>query len=210
MYVCVCVCIYIYLANCVWFENCADQHSLNWAITMWKQPKTFVQRGKAQLTTVQSSGEISLVAWPPARSNKPKIMDSKAVQQAIEANPMSNIREYQANSLSYSPVSFHHFHNLSKTIQSYQIVPYIIKILLNFWLSRVNDCYIFVSIHLQKYKEHTISFQTFFVWAFKIGVNSWKFSMLLPSRSCWNGTISASQLEEITLKGTRVSCMYCQ
>ena len=30
-----------------------------------------------------------------------------------------------------------------------------------------------------------------------------------PSRSCWNGT-SALQLEEITSKGTRVSCVYYQ
>ena len=32
---------------------------------------------------------------------------------------------------------------------------------------------------LFKYEVHTISFQTFFVWAFKIVINSWKFSMLL-------------------------------
>ena len=31
-----------------------------------------------------------------------------------------------------------------------------------------------------------------------------------PSRSCWNGTASALQLEEITSKGTRVSCVYYQ
>ena len=31
-----------------------------------------------------------------------------------------------------------------------------------------------------------------------------------PSRSCWNGTISALQPEEITSKGTRVSCVYYQ
>ena len=31
-----------------------------------------------------------------------------------------------------------------------------------------------------KYEVHTISFQTFFVWAFKIIIDSWKFSMLLP------------------------------
>ena len=30
------------------------------------------------------------------------------------------------------------------------------------------------------------------------------------SRSCWNGTTSALQPEEITSKGTRVSCMYYQ
>ena len=31
-----------------------------------------------------------------------------------------------------------------------------------------------------------------------------------PSRRCWNGTTSAFQPEEITSKGTRVSCMYYQ
>ena len=31
-----------------------------------------------------------------------------------------------------------------------------------------------------------------------------------PCRSCWNGTTSALQPEAITLKGTRVSWMYCQ
>ena len=31
-----------------------------------------------------------------------------------------------------------------------------------------------------KYEVHTINFQTFFVWAFKIVVDSWKFSILLP------------------------------
>ena len=31
-----------------------------------------------------------------------------------------------------------------------------------------------------------------------------------PWRSCWNGTTSALQLEEVTLKGTRVSCVSYQ
>ena len=31
-----------------------------------------------------------------------------------------------------------------------------------------------------------------------------------PTRSCWNSTTSALQPEEITLKGTRVSCVYYQ
>ena len=31
-----------------------------------------------------------------------------------------------------------------------------------------------------------------------------------PSRSCWNGTTHALQLEKITSKGTRVSCVYYQ
>ena len=31
-----------------------------------------------------------------------------------------------------------------------------------------------------------------------------------PSKSCWNGTTSALQPEELTSKGTRVSCVYYQ
>ena len=39
---------------------------------------------------------------------------------------------------------------------------------------------------------------------------SHKRTSMEPSRSCWNGTTSALQPEEITLKGTRVSCVYNQ
>ena len=39
---------------------------------------------------------------------------------------------------------------------------------------------------------------------------SHKTTSLEPSRSCWNGTTSALQPEEITSKGTRVSCLYFQ
>ena len=41
-------------------------------------------------------------------------------------------------------------------------------------------------------------------------IHSHKRTSMGPSRSCWNGTTSALQLEEITLKGTRVSCVYYQ
>ena len=37
----------------------------------------------------------------------------------------------------------------------------------------------FVGIYINIYKVHMISFQTFFVWGFKMVVDSWKFSMLL-------------------------------
>ena len=41
-------------------------------------------------------------------------------------------------------------------------------------------CFFYFSSHtLYMYEVHTISFQTFFVWAFKIAVDSWKFTMLL-------------------------------
>ena len=39
---------------------------------------------------------------------------------------------------------------------------------------------------------------------------SHKRTSMEPSRSCWNGTTSALQPEEITPKGTRVSCVYYQ
>ena len=39
---------------------------------------------------------------------------------------------------------------------------------------------------------------------------SHKRTFIGPSRSCWNGTTSALQSEEITSKGTRVSCVYYQ
>ena len=40
--------------------------------------------------------------------------------------------------------------------------------------------------------------------------HSHKRTSMGPSRSCWNGTTSALQSEEITLKGTRVSYVYYQ
>ena len=39
---------------------------------------------------------------------------------------------------------------------------------------------------------------------------SHKRTSMRPSRSCWNGTTSALQPEEITSKGTWVSCVYYQ
>ena len=40
--------------------------------------------------------------------------------------------------------------------------------------------------------------------------NSQKRASIGPSRSCWNGTTCALEPEEITSKGTRVSCVYYQ
>ena len=39
--------------------------------------------------------------------------------------------------------------------------------------------YFWLIVNIYIYEVHMISFQTFFVWAFKIVVHSWKFSMLL-------------------------------
>ena len=47
-------------------------------------------------------------------------------------------------------------------------------------ISRSNKVWVYIYIGITNmYEVHTISFQTFFVWAFKIAVASWKFSMLL-------------------------------
>ena len=44
----------------------------------------------------------------------------------------------------------------------------------------------------------------------KLLTRSHKRTSMRPSRSCWNGTTSALQPEEITSKGTRVPCVYYQ
>ena len=41
---------------------------------------------------------------------------------------------------------------------------------------RCGNC---ITSRIERYEGHTISFQTFFVWAFKIIVDSWKFTLLL-------------------------------
>ena len=49
------------------------------------------------------------------------------------------------------------------------------------WISEEEKLlnYLDNEIFMLRYEVHTITFQTFFVWAFKIVVDSWKFSMLL-------------------------------
>ena len=48
------------------------------------------------------------------------------------------------------------------------------------------------------------------LWRRSLTRSSHKMTSIEPSRSCWNGTTSALQPEEITSKGTRVSCVYYQ
>ena len=43
-----------------------------------------------------------------------------------------------------------------------------------------------------------------------IDTHTHKRTSIGPSSSCWNSTASALQPEEITSKGTRVSCVYYQ
>ena len=46
-------------------------------------------------------------------------------------------------------------------------------------LCHINHCRLFDAKSLRIYEGHTISFQTFFAWAFKIVVDAWKLTMLL-------------------------------
>ena len=72
-----------------------------------------------------------------ARSGKPKTVDSEALLQTMEANPVGNTRRVSGEfSISLSSV-VHHLHNLSKSISSSRIVFHFRKILQNFWLTLV-------------------------------------------------------------------------
>ena len=74
--------------------------------------------------------KILLELQLPWHSGRSKIMNSKA-------NLVSSSRGVSGElSISQSNI-FHHFHNLSKSIWSFWIVPHIIKILQNFWLTLV-------------------------------------------------------------------------
>ena len=44
----------------------------------------------------------------------------------------------------------------------------------------------------------------------KVNVTLTQEDFIGPFRSCWNGATSALQPEEITSKGTRISCVYYQ
>ena len=61
-------------------------------------------------------------------------------------------------------------------ISWYKKINYLVKILLR-CTHLFSIIYIYIYIYI--YEVHSISFQTFFVWAFKIVVDTWKFSMFL-------------------------------
>ena len=73
------------------------------------------------------------------RSGRPKIVDSKAVLKAREANLVSSTWRVSGE-FDISPSSVHHYlHDLGQSIQSCQIVPHVTKILQNFWLTQVHE-----------------------------------------------------------------------
>ena len=60
------------------------------------------------------------------------------------------------------------------TFFTYQAVQYIYSFHIDKYNESSGACYCVCP----RYEVHTISFLTFFVWAFKIVVDSWKFSIL--------------------------------
>ena len=68
------------------------------------------------------------------RSGRPKTIDSKAMLQIIDANPTNKTwRVSGEHSISQSSVVCD-LHDVGKNIQSYWIVPHVVKILQNLWL----------------------------------------------------------------------------
>ena len=60
---------------------------------------------------------------------------------------------------------------------SHQVVPGLLFLL--WWFTVSSKDFIFALFFFSTYEVHTISFQPFLVWAFKIVVDSWEFSILL-------------------------------
>ena len=68
---------------------------------------------------------------------RPKNVDPEVVLQAIEVNPVSSSWRVSGKLGISQSSMIHHFHNLGKSIWNCRIVPHIIKILQNFWLTLV-------------------------------------------------------------------------
>ena len=98
-------------------------------------------------------------------------MDSKVVNQALEANPVNRIR-WESGELGTSQSSVvYRFKELSKNIQSYRTVSHINDILQNFWLTLVScvppthTIYIYIYICVWDPREtYDDSTQTYFLF----------------------------------------------
>ena len=86
------------------------------------------------------------------------------------------------------------------------------------WASRHFLSLPIVQILLPVTFGYSLSSEAVVMWQLRIWKRLWQRSLtrshkrtsMGPSRSCWNGTTSALHLEEITLKGTRISYVYYQ
>ena len=75
--------------------------------------------------------------------------------------------------VSVCPLTYYNEYTLECTKSTHISIPMYTR-------RTISHClYTHTHTHIYIYEGHTISFQTFFVWAFKIDVDSWKFSILL-------------------------------
>ena len=129
------------MCNIISFKNLWLTSS-NRAITLQKQPKTFVVQ-KVRATFYYSTvtrwfkkfclgcKNLDNQAW----SDRPKSIDSKALLKTIENSTWRVSGELGIS----QPRIIHHFHILCKSIQKTWIVLLIAKILQKFWLTLINQ-----------------------------------------------------------------------
>ena len=116
-------------------------YSLNLAITLQQQPKTFAaQKVKTQLIPLYNPMVQEILFWIQnhkyqAESGRLKTMNSKAMLLRYGRQMWRVSGELGISLLNI----FFHFHDISKSIQSCWIVSHVTKILQNFWLNLVHD-----------------------------------------------------------------------
>ena len=114
----------------------------------------------------------------------------KGVQEEIPREEASTL---QIGSVAFPPV-----HN------SILVTDYLTKMASRQFLSLPIDFWLFLKLRGCRYEERWKR-----PWRRSL-TRSHKRTSMGPSRSCWNGTTNALQPEEITSKGTRISCVYYQ
>ena len=127
------------------------QHSLIWELILYEfklghnttevTKNTYCMKGEGPVdynSSNQMVSKILLRLQEPQQSGKFRVrlktLDSVAVVLALEINPVSSTWSVSGELSISQPSLVNHLHNLSKSIQSYQIVLQVTKILQNFWL----------------------------------------------------------------------------
>ena len=128
----------------------------------------------------------------------------KGVRAEIPSDEASTL---QIGSVAFPPGTMHHSTNpsllqtiwprwASRQFLSLPIVETLLPVTFSYFLSSEAV----VMRQLRRWKR---------LWQWSL-TRSHKRTSMGPSRSCWNDTTSALQLDEINSKGTRVSCVYYQ
>ena len=128
----------------------------------------------------------------------------KGVQEEI---PLEEVSTLQIGSVSFSPGQYTspQLHLFSQTIwprwasTQFVTIPIVQTLLsVTFGYSLSSEAVVMRQLRIWKR-----------LWRWSL-TRSHKRTSMGPSRSCWNGTTSVLQPEELTSKGTRISCVYYQ